>query len=239
MSFSTKISVRVNLVHALIVSIFTIAFLSSCETVGSKPSEAIISYDISYPTPFEDKWLERLMPKDMEMKFNEDMLKTELSFGLGMIKISYLSDAKDHELFEMLKFMKKKNFSVRNQKEVNLMMSTIPPHKITPGNATKMIAGYTCKNALVEVKDDTTAYEFECWYTEELGSTNMNWSSPFSPIKGVLMEYEIERFDVGMKFTATKVELVEFEADEFEIPSNYKEISFQMMKKNLEQLKDI
>ncbi len=224
----------------LLCMITTSSFVfTGCSNLGVNPSEAIISYDISYPIPFEDKWLERLMPKDMTMKFKDHRLKTELSFGLGMIKIGFLSDSEKRELFEMLKFMKKKNFSTRNNEEVNLMMSNIPPHKITPGESTKMIAGYTCTNSFVEVKDDTTSYDFECWHTSDLGIKDMNWSSPFSPIQGVLMEYEIERFDVKMKFTATKVELVEFEAGEFIIPEKYSEITFKEMQENLEQLKDI
>ena len=202
-------------------------------------SEGVITYGISYPVPFEDKWMERLMPKEMEMQFKDGLLKTELSFAVGMIKIAFLSDQKNKKLYELMKFMKKKNYATRNNDEVNLMMNDIPPHKITPGNATKMIAGYTCKNAMVEVKNDTIDYEFELWYTEELGSKDLNWCSPFSPIQGVLMEYQIERFDVTMKFTAKSVEVEDFPEDEFLIPENYKKISYQEMRENLEQLKDI
>ena len=175
----------------------------------------------------------------MEMQFKDDKLKTELSFGLGMIKIGYLSNKKKQQLFEMLKFMKKRNFSTLNKADINVMMQNIAPHKITPGNSTKMIAGYTCKNAHIEVKDDTTSYEFECWYTDELGTEDINWCSPFSPIKGVLMEYQIERFDVAMKFTASEVRLVEIPDENFILSDKYKEITSEEMKDNLQQLKDI
>jgi hypothetical protein len=219
--------------------VIALASLSSCSGGGSERSEGVITYGITYPVPLEDKWMERLMPKEMEMQFKDGLLKTELSFAVGMIKIAFLSDQKNKKLYELMKFMKKKNYATRNQDEVNLMMNSIPPHKITPGNATKMIAGYTCKNAMVEVKNDTINYEFELWYTEELGSKDLNWCSPFSPIQGVLMEYQIERFDVTMKFTAKNVDLEEFPEDEFLIPENYKKISYQEMRENLEQLKDI
>lgn len=214
-------------------------FASSCSSEHNRVDEGTVVYDISYPVPFEDKWLERLMPKEMEMKFKKEKLKTELSFGLGMIKIAYLSDQKKKELNEMMKFMKKKNFALRNHEAVNLLMAEIPQHKITPGNASKMIAGYECKNAIVEVKDDTTDYQFELWYTEDLGGENFNWCSPFSPINGVLMEYQIERFNVTMKFSAKKVELTELADDEFIVPDNYSEITYQQMRENIEQLKEI
>jgi hypothetical protein len=218
---------------------FALAALSSCGGSSSATNEGVITYEITYPVPFEDKWMERLMPKEMEMQFKDGLLKTELSFAVGMIKIAFLSDQKNKKLYELMKFMKKKNYAVRNLDEVNLMMSNIPPHKITPGAATKMIAGYTCKNAVVEVHTDTTNYDFELWYTKELGTKDLNWCSPFSPIQGVLMEYQIERFDVTMKFTAKSVKLENFPKGEFLIPENYKKISYQEMKENLEQLKDI
>jgi hypothetical protein len=219
--------------------VVSLAGLSSCSSGSSAPTQGVITYGINYPVQFDDKWMERLMPKEMEMQFKDGLLKTELSFAVGMIKIAYLSDQKNQKLYELMKFMKKKNYAVRNLNEVNLMMSNIPQHKITPGTATKMIAGYVCKNALVEVHNDTTNYEFELWYTEELGSKNLNWCSPFSPIQGVLMEYQIERFDVTMKFTAKSVELKEFPNDDFSIPEQYKKISYDEMRENLEQLKDI
>ncbi len=215
------------------------ALLSSCNVGSSAPSEGIITYEISYPTPFEDKWMGRLMPKEMEMQFKNGLLKTELSFAVGMIKIAYLSDQKNKKLYELMKFMKKKNYAIRNNSEVNLLMSALPAHTITKGNSSKVIAGYHCKNATVHVKDDSTNYHFELWYTEDLGSKGLNWSSPFSPIPGVLMEYQVARFNVVMKFTAKKVELVKFPKDEFVIPEKYKKISFQEMEENLLQLKDI
>lgn len=225
--------------HFSLFLFIALVSFSSCGSGSHKRTEGVVTYKITYPIPFDDKWMERLMPKEMEMQFKDGLLKTELSFAVGMIKIAYLSDHKNKKLYELMKFMKKKNYAVRNHDEVNLMMGSIPQHKITPGNATRMIAGYTCKNAMVEVHDDTTNYEFELWYTEELGSKDLNWCSPFSPIQGVLMEYQIKRFDVTMKFTAKSVDLEEYPEDEFSIPEKYTKISYQEMRENLEQLKDI
>ena len=227
---------KLTFIYILAVSILG---LTACDTASDRPDEGVITYEISYPIPFEDKWFERLMPKEMEMKFKGDLLKTELSFGMGMIKIAYLSDFKKRELYEMMKFMKKKNYALRNKEQVNQMMNSIPDHKITPGNATKMIAGYECKNAMVEVKNDTTDYQFELWYTEELGVPEVNWCSPFSPIRGMLMEYQVERFNVTMKFTAKKVELIKTDPSDFTISTKYSEISSQEMMDNIAELREI
>ena len=40
-----------------------------CAGKSSDVTEGIITYDISYPRPIEDKWMEKLMPTEMEMQF--------------------------------------------------------------------------------------------------------------------------------------------------------------------------
>ena len=53
------------------------------------------------------------------------------------------------------------------------------------------------------------------------------------------MEYQVQKLDVVMKFTAKKVQLMEYTPEEFNLPENYKKISFKEMEESLEQLKDI
>ncbi len=139
----------------------SLLFLGSCDKIGNKQDEGFINYEISYPIPLADKWMERIMPHEMEMKFKGSQIKTDLSFGMGMVKIGYLSNSEKQEVHELLKFMKKKNFAHRNAKEVDLMLKDIPEHKITLGNQTKTIAGYNCKNALVEIMKKDSSYTIE------------------------------------------------------------------------------
>ena len=65
-------------------------------------SEGVITYDISYPRPIEDQWMEKLMPTEMEMQFKNNNINTELTFGLGMIKIGYITNTEDKQLHQML-----------------------------------------------------------------------------------------------------------------------------------------
>jgi GLPGLI family protein len=229
-------------VRKLILFIFIAtsgAILSGCaEAERPTIKEGKILYDITYPKPFEDKWLERLMPDEMEMYFSPNGLKTELTFGLGMIQIGFLTNHSNQELHELLKFMKKKNYATRQSVGIKELMKDIPEHKFTMTQDTQTIAGVLCKKARVKVlaKDP---YEFDCWYTEEIGITNPNWGSPFEPIKGVLMEYEVERFNVMMHFKANEIQRNPIAPEEFKVPENYEKISTDEMQKTLEELKDI
>lgn len=208
------------------------------EPTRPKIHQGKILYDITYPKPFEDKWLERLMPDEMEMYFSQNGMKTELTFGLGMIQIGFLTNQEDKELHELLKFMKKKNFATRDQVGIQSLMSDLPKHNFKLLPDTQTIAGVLCKKAHVKVEAETP-YEFDLWYTNEIEVSNPNWGSPFEEIKGVLMEYEVERFNVLMHFKADEVVLDTIPAEEFTIPKNYEKISTDEMQQTLEELKEI
>lgn len=202
-------------------------------------SEGIITYDISYPRPIEDKWMEKLMPKEMEMQFKNNNINTELSFGLGMIKIGYITNTEDKKLHQMLKFMRKRNVSHRNAEEVEELLSQVPNHKIELLADTKTIAGFLCHKAVVKVESTSDPYIYDLWYTKEIKIKEPNWFTQFKSIPGVLMEYRLEKFNVIMHFTAIDVENSKINDTKFEIPEKYKEISVDAMEKTFEELKDI
>lgn len=224
-----------------VITILTLPLLlaSKCEDNAAAVSEGIITYDISYPRPIEDKWMEKLMPSEMEMQFKNNNINTELTFGLGMIKIGYITNTEDKHLHEMLKFMRNRNVSHRGVTQVEELIGQIPEHKIVLLPDTKSIAGYLCHKAQVKVKSPGDPYTYDLWYTKEIVIKDPNWCTPFKSVPGVLMEYRVERFNVIMHFTAVEVEKAEIQDTEFLVPKKYKEISIEDMEKNLQDLKDI
>ena len=226
---------------SLVTSVFLLPTLivGSCTNMEPAVSEGIITYDISYPRPIEDKWMEKLMPKEMEMQFKNNNINTELSFGLGMIKIGYITNTEDKKLHQMLKFMRKRNVSHRNAEEVEELLSQVPNHKIELLADTKTIAGFLCHKAVVKVESTSDPYIYDLWYTKEIKIKEPNWFTQFKSIPGVLMEYRLEKFNVIMHFTAIDVENSKINDTKFEIPEKYKEISVDAMEKTFEELKDI
>lgn len=217
-----------------------ILFAGKCENIAQEGlTQGVITYDISYPRPIEDKWMEKLMPSEMEMRFKNDKINTELTFGLGMIKIGYITNTKDRHLHELLKFMRNRNVSHRGQKQVDDLINQIPEHTIKLLPDTKSIAGLLCHKAEVKVKSPLEPYTYDLWYTKEIKLKDPNWCTPFKSIPGVLMEYRVERFNVIMHFTAVDISSEELNETEFLVPKKYKEISIEAMEKNLQDLKDI
>lgn len=224
-----------------LITLFSAALLLAvgCAEKSSELSEGVITYNISYPRPIEDKWMEKLMPTEMEMQFKNNNINTELTFGLGMIKIGYITNTEDKHLHEMLKFMRKRNVSHRGVQQVEDLLTQIPKHKIELKTDTKSIAGFLCYKALVNVESPSDPYTYELWYTKDIQIKDPNWCTPFKSIPGVLMEYRVERFNVIMHFTAVDIEQMEIPDTQFMIPKKYKEIPIEAMEKNLQDLKDI
>lgn len=216
-----------------------IIITSGCDSFNGAVNQGIITYDISYPRPIEDKWMETLMPSEMEMQFKNNKINTELTFGLGTIKMGFITNTEDKKLHELLKFFTNRNVSHRGTNQIEELLDKIPPHTIELLPDTKSIIGFLCHKALVHVKSPSENYSYDLWYTKEIELKDPNWCTPFNKIPGVLMEYRIEKFNVVMHFTAVEMKQTEIPDTEFLIPSKYKEISIEAMQKNLEGLKNI
>ena len=100
---------------------------------------------------------------------------------------------------------------------------------------TKEIAGYNCKSAEVKVIGDSV-WTFNVFYTDEINIKNVNGHTPFKPIKGVLMEYQLLSNNVLMKFTATKVIQEDIDASVLALDEDYEMVEPKKLKLEIEKL---
>lgn len=100
---------------------------------------------------------------------------------------------------------------------------------------TKEIAGYNCKSAEVKVLGDSV-WTFNVFYTDEINIKNVNGHTPFKPIKGVLMEYQLLSNNVLMKFTATKVIQEDIDASVLALDEDYEMVEPKKLKLEIEKL---
>ncbi len=179
------------------------------------------------------------MPSEMTMKFKENKSLTTLLFGMGFVQMAYLSDNEKKTITELNKFMGKKRAFVTDQKNLPNLLKEIPPYTIEYiENQNKIIAGYNCKKALIHVQVDPP-YEFSVFYTDEIQIKDPNWCTPFKNIKGVLMEYQIEQYNIIMRFKAKTVELIDQEEGDFKMPADFKLVSQQDMDEIHKMLKEM
>lgn len=200
-------------------------------------SEGIIEYEVSYPNIDPDDMLAGLMPTSMIMKFKNNQFNAELSAGMGMFKTNFISNSNDYFLINSVKLINKKYATKLDQKAVEKMNEKYSKFYISKLDEKKEIAGYNCKKALV-VFDDVANESFYVYYTDEINISNPNWSNIFKDIDGVLLEYQMERYGIMMKFTAKSVTETKLEDSEFQLTSDYENLTLTDLEKEINAIFD-
>jgi GLPGLI family protein len=198
-------------------------------------SEGTIIYEVSYPDLDPDGLLANLLPNTMTLKFKDDKFCSELSAGMGMFKTSFIAKSKDHMLINTLKLANKKIATIMDQDFVNETNQDFMMSKYDETEETKTIMNYTTKKAVVYFNDSDLP-KVDVYYTEDIKFNDPNWSLPFNQIPGFLLEYEMQRMGIRMKFT-TK-EIIEEDIDEalFELPKEYELVPYEEIKKEIDSL---
>jgi hypothetical protein len=200
--------------------------ITSCSHSDEKfISEGVIEYEAAVVD--QNHPMAGLAPNKMTIKFKNNKSCAEMSAGMGLFSTTFISDPEKKTLTQLLKLMNKKFSLVEGEGEVKKENDSYPL-EVTKLKDTKVIAGYKCNKAHVKVKDEN-ASEFDIYYTSDLNIKDANFANPFSSIDGVLMEYQMKKFGLEMKFTAKKVKGEDIDDSCFDLPSDYKPITLEQM----------
>ena len=209
-----------------LVGLFCILTLSRCKHDDDK---FISEGSIEYSATVVDKSnsMASMAPSKMIIKFKKNKSCVEMSAGMGLFNTSFVSNPETHTLLQLVKLLNKKFWMMQDENEIK---KEIEDYKIEikPTDETKIIAGYNCKKSIVHYKDDSSP-DFDIYYTKELNIVNPNFANPFYTIDGVLMEYQMKKFGLEMKFVAKKVTKETVEDATFQVPDDYKKISQKEM----------
>jgi GLPGLI family protein len=212
----------------LIISVSILSAGCSSPTDEKFLEEGVIEYDATAVD--QTNPMANLAPTKMVVKFKDNKLVAQMTAGMGVVSFSVISDPEAKQLTEMVKFLTSKSAHVSDSNEVRKENDSLPRVKIEPTNDVKVIAGYNCKKANVIYLDQKDRPGFTIYYTDELNIKGSNWSNHFSPINGMLMEYQVDRYGIEMRFTATKIKKEEVDNSAFDLPKEYKIISAAEMR---------
>ena len=215
-----------------------IIFITMANSVPARtgPFEGIITYKITYPDcKYNENFISRF-PKQCEIIVKGDKVKTEIIRPMG-------------EQTDIINFVDETKISLitlRNQHfallqtidEIREANKGKPGNKVQITDETKVIAGYTCKKAILTVLNNGSENEIEVWFTRDIGTENANFHDPlFNHIPGVMFEFSILNSNMIMKFTAVSVENKEISPEEFMIPDGYPLITQEELKIKLGRMK--
>lgn len=210
--------------------------MAGCESIkdDGRMSEGLIEYTVAYPKLNPNSVLIELLPTKMTMSFKDDYFKTDLAAGFGMFRMNVIVNNDDKEVSQMVKLINDRFVVKYDETSAIASNRELPKIRIEHSGNVKTIAGYECKEATVYVLNDSIE-SFIIYYTDEIRITNSNWFTQFTEIEGVLMEYQVERYSLCSRFTASKVITKEIDEEIFTVPEEYTEIKeYEMTDKMLE-----
>ncbi|MEQ8908847.1 MAG: DUF4412 domain-containing protein [Vicingaceae bacterium] len=214
-----------------------LVMLTSCENIifNQGVNEGVIHYRIDYPAIAKDNYMLELMPKEMKTSFANGEFRSDITAGMGLFRTSIICNDDQEELVHSVKMLNKKYASNLSQSDIIKINPHFNDFKITKTGNTKTVAGYDCKEAIVNFRGDS-AWQFRLYYTDQIKIKNPNRHSPFHEIDGVLMEYEMINYQTHMRFIAEKVEEIEVEASSLKLEDDYEIVSADKLNGELEAI---
>jgi hypothetical protein len=197
-----------------------------------QPFEGIITYKITYPGSNLTESQLALFPKSLTVMIKGVKSRTDILTGGGS-RVE-ITDHQEKTKIKLLNMMGQKYAIMNTADDIAKDLAREPSATVTLSNETKTIAGYTCKKALVSVKDKTEKFTFEVYYTPELGGRQANFDKAlYKDIDGVLLEFSMKTPELTMRFIATSVEKKPVMSTAFDIPADYSIISKDELKNKI------
>ena len=189
---------------------------------GGGKFEGIITYKISLPdiNSTTDN-MRSMLPSEMILTVKGSLTRNE--YHGGMANIISITNNNQKTTVNLMDMNGQKVGIKKNLDDIQKDMEKQPKPKVELFSDTKVIAGYTCKKAVVTVDVKGQVIPMEVWYTKELGSREMNYgNSLYREIDGMLMEFSLKNRDLVMKYVATSVDKKQVPDSVFDIPASYK-----------------
>ncbi len=228
---------RKSLLKSLLLSSWSVAFIFivGCES-GSKTDSGVdiiregrIVYKLTYPQFEEDNIFTSMFPREMSFKFKDDNTVNELKTSMAVFSTLLLANNKEKKVTHLVRIANKYSGLEMDSIEIMEEYGKKPDGmSIIPTDSTKEIAGYKCHHAFVTFEHDSTR-NFSIFYTNDIGIKDPNWCTPFYEISGVLMEAQVNKFNIDMHMIATAVIAEEYPEEDFIITREYQPITVDEM----------
>ena len=204
-----------------LISFSLILFNAGCDSIIST-TEGTIEYGSEIIN--KDHPMAFVAPSKMTVQFKNSVCKGELSAAAGFFTTTFIADPEKKEVTQLVRLVNSKMAHVFDRKKVEKLNENVyPPFKVEKTKETKEIAGYKCKKAKI-IFDNKKHENFDIYYTNAINIKNPNWSTPFHDIDGVMLEYQLLKYGMELRFTAKKIDKNPLENDTFKIPAGYKTV---------------
>jgi GLPGLI family protein len=187
-------------------------------------NEGTINYNLEYSGNEKEMPILSVMPTTMTVKFNKHHAIQKVEGWLGLFSLIGIADLDKGKNYAILKVLEKRYLYEKKPNDSAFGFKDFPNMKIKYLNETKMIAGYKCKKALILIPGSKID-SINVYFTDKIKIKDPNWTNPFKQINGVLLEFQMDMFNIRTKITATSVVPAKVPDSEFNIPEDCKKVS--------------
>ncbi|MEO9257539.1 MAG: hypothetical protein ABI207_04100, partial [Crocinitomicaceae bacterium] len=146
-----------------VLSLLLVAILSNV-TFGQDTKHLVYNITISGDDPQVEMMKSLMDGAKMELYSNDKFSRVDFSLGTVMTTNTIVDLAKKQAL-TLMSGMMGKTATKMTLEELEAKKASTKKPEVELIDETKVIAGYTCKKALITMEDGT---ELETWYTDEI-----------------------------------------------------------------------
>jgi hypothetical protein len=216
--------------------LLTLVLIPGCSdsSVSEKINQGSITFDIVYTNNSGRSFPMQLLPKTIEMKFNNNFASYTIEDRVGLFSISNVLDLKHHKSATLIKVFDKKYVYQGGKHESPIFFRNNEPYDVQFQKDTQRVAGVLCQRATITDKE--TAKSYDILYSSNIRIRDLNTNTPYAKIEGLLMQFGIQMKNLDMKLTAKKINQKNVTDLEFQTPGDYKGISKDQMEEIINTL---
>lgn len=174
-----------------------------------------------------------MLPSEAVVYSKGEKSRMEMNMGFGM-NTTTISNSKTGYTVSLMNIFGSKYAIEASDKDADKETDDFAKNtKVEVTSESKIIAGYSCKKAIIYLTDPKTkeVSQMDVWFTKELDVNNVYVKGPFEKIEGAMLEFSIEQQGMNMNFQANLVSKESVDNKLFEVPEGYKRMTQQDLMK--------
>lgn len=182
--------------------IFTALAVAGLLTAQAQVKEGCITYSVDFQgLPPEAAGM--MKGSELKVYFKDKKSRSEFTSAFS----SNTTIADEASTTTLVDAMGQKYFYKMTKAEMEKESKNSPEPKITYLNDTKTIAGYECKKAVIEAKNEKgETQKVDVWYTDKIQSSSAGkQAGQFKNLKGAPLEFSMNQGQFTMQMSATSV----------------------------------
>lgn len=202
----------------LTIGLAFVVALSSCGGGGAGAGDTTqgeIIYQVSYPDLDPDGVLVTMLPEELKITFKDKKMKTSFKTAAGILKMDVISDADSYEMINTIEIFGTQ-YAVRIDSSADYRLGeSLGAFEAVTTEEVVHIAGQNVRKVDLFFEGETDAKTI--YVSDDFEVVDPNWATIYGAIQGMLMEYEIEHYDILMHLKAAEIRYKEINDSDFQV----------------------